>query len=213
MQLSTSFAVLLAGQVHPTPRLLQQIQGFRVVAADGGMAHAQTLGLQPERWIGDFDSSSVWLQQRYAHIPQDRYPTAKDHTDGQLAVEWALQQGARRLWLLGAMGLETDKTLQHLAMALQLSSLGTEVVLSSGQEYAYPLWPGQHSFALSPGDHLSIVGWSALEGLNLSGVRWPLQGAKVGLGSSLTLSNQALGDVQITLTQGYGVLVVQAATT
>ncbi|PZA08668.1 MULTISPECIES: thiamine diphosphokinase [unclassified Meiothermus] len=202
------FAILLSGPLVPTAQLKAQLAGARAIAADGGMAHAAPLGLEPELWVGDFDSSPPELLQRYAHVPRQVHPTAKDKTDGELALEAALALGARELWLVGALGGRTDQTLAHLTLALRLAEQGLRVRLSSGTEEAYPLLPGKLRLELAPGRRLSVVGLSDLEGLRLGGVRWPLAGARVELGSSLTLSNETLGPVGLELSKGYGVVFV-----
>lgn len=202
------FAILLSGPLVPTGRLRDQLAGTRAIAADGGMAHAGALGLAPELWVGDFDSSPPELLQRYAHVPRQVHPTAKDKTDGELALEAALARGARELWLVGALGGRTDQTLSHLTLALRLAEQGLPVRLSSGTEEAYPLLPGKLRLELAPGARLSVVGFSDLEGLSLQGVRWPLEGARMELGSSLTLSNEALGPVGLELSKGYGAIFV-----
>jgi thiamine pyrophosphokinase len=46
-----------------------------------------------------------------------------------------------------------------------------------------------------------------MEGLGLTGVKWPLENRDVPLGSTLTLSNEALGPVEITLSGGHGIAI------
>ena len=55
----SKFAILLGGDVTPTPRLTRQLEGARVISADGGMMHAEALNLVPELWVGDFDSTGT----------------------------------------------------------------------------------------------------------------------------------------------------------
>ena len=59
----TLFLILLGGELTVTERLMRQISGARVIAADSGMRHAAALGVNPELWIGDFDSSDAALQE------------------------------------------------------------------------------------------------------------------------------------------------------
>ena len=54
---------------------------------------------------------------------------------------------------------------------------------------------------------LSIIPFSDLEGLDLEGVKWPLVDRAVPLGSTLTLSNVALGRVSIRLRAGHGIAI------
>lgn len=202
------FTILLGGSVVPTRRLKAQVAGSRVIAADGGMVHAGPLGLQAELWVGDFDSASAELQQTYAHVPREEHPVGKDFTDGELAIQAALARGADRLFLVGAMGGQTDQTLAHLLLGIRLARQGIPTLLSSGLEEAHPLLPGTLQLDLPHGSRLSLLPLGGFVGLSLRGVRWPLEGAEVPLGSTRTLSNVALGPVEMVLEAGYGVVFV-----
>lgn len=202
------FTILLGGSVIPTRRLKAQVAGSRVIAADGGMVHAGPLELQAELWVGDFDSASAELQQTYAHVPREEHPVSKDFTDGELAIQAALARGADRLFLVGAMGGQTDQTLAHLLLGIRLARQGIPILLSSGLEEAHPLLPGTLQLDLPRGSKLSLLPLGGFVGLSLRGVRWPLEGAEVPLGSTRTLSNVALGPVEMVLEAGYGVVFV-----
>ncbi|RIH82900.1 Thiamine pyrophosphokinase [Meiothermus luteus] len=202
-----SFVVLLGGSLIPTSRLLAQVRGSRAIAADGGMAHAEALGLEPELWVGDFDSAGPDLQLAFAHVPREVHPTDKDLTDGELAVRAALARGADRLILVGALGGQTDQTLAHLLLGVRLLREGVPTLLSSGLEEAHPLVPGRFVLDLPPGSRLSLLPLGGFGGLSIRGVHWPLASAEVPLGSTRTLSNLATGAVEVELASGYGVLV------
>ena len=60
---------------------------------------------------------------------------------------------------------------------------------------------------LPPETRLSIIPFTELQGLDLSGVKWPLSKRDVPVGSTLTLSNVALGPVEISVTTGYGIAI------
>lgn len=208
------FAVLLGGPLVVTPRLRGQLEagtGCRVIAADGGMAHAEALGLPVELWVGDFDSSPPELLARYPAVPREAYPPEKDKTDGELAIAAARSRGAAEVLLLGALGGQSDHSLAHLTLALALSRQGLKVMLSSGLEEAHPLLPGPHRFDLPPSTPFSLVPLADLHGLDIQGARWELTQAAVPLGDSLTLSNHATSPhgLSIRLGQGYGVLIAR----
>jgi thiamine pyrophosphokinase len=198
------FVILLGGTLKPTARLRRQIAGARAIAADGGMRHAETLGLTVELWVGDFDSASDELLARHAHIDKERLSADKDKTDGELAVEAAIARGAREIVMVGGLGGQADHMLGHFALALRLARDGIANFLTSGDEEAHPLLPGETRFDLDSGTRLSLIALAPIRGLTLEGVRWPLKERAVPLGSTLTISNVAHGEVAIRLAEGYG---------
>jgi thiamine pyrophosphokinase len=202
------FAVLLGGDVTATDRLIQQIAGCRVIAADSGMGHAQALGVVPELWVGDFDSSSAGLEEQYASVPRQVFPPAKDATDGEIAVTEALRRGATSLVLVGGLGGQFDHMLAHGVMMLALAQRDLPVFTTSGHEEAYPLVRDLTLPDLAHGTRISVVGFTALKSLSISGVQWPLTSRDVPFGSSLTLSNVSIGDVHVTLAFGQALVMV-----
>lgn len=207
------FVILLGGDVSVTRRLRRQIAGARVIAADSGMVHAATLGLVPELWVGDFDSAGSELRVQYKSVPRQTFPSDKAATDGALAIAAAKALGATSFVLVGGLGGQADHLLGHVGQLLRLAMDGFPTLLSSGREEAQALLPGRASFDLPPAARFSIVPFSDLEGLDLSGVKWPLHQRDVRLGDTLTLSNVALGPVAVGLRAGYGVALATFAVT
>ncbi len=205
----TSFTLLLGGDLVRTPLLERQVAGTRVIAADAGIAHAATLDLTPELWVGDFDSVPPRLPPAPAAVPRKTFPAEKDQTDGELAINAALERGATALVLAGAFGgARADHAFLHLALALRLAEAGTEVVLTSGAQEGIPLLPGAaRAFDYADGTLFSILGFSDLSGLSVEGAKWPLAKVEVSFGSSLTLSNEVRGGLHITLGGGRAILV------
>jgi thiamine pyrophosphokinase len=207
----TKFAILMAGDLTVTRRLRRQIEGARIIAADSGIAHAAALAIEPEMWVGDFDSSGSELGLKYRHIARQRHPAGKDATDGELAVAEALKRGGRDFVLVGGLGGQADHMLGLFGLALGMARKGHRCMLSSGSEEAHPLIAGASEIVLPPSSRISIIPFADLTGLDLSGVRWPLVRRNVTLGSSLTLSNVALGKVSIALAGGYGMAIAYPA--
>lgn len=204
----TSFAILLGGDVTATERLKQQVKDARCVAADSGMAHADLLQLAPELWVGDFDSAGTELEAAFRHVPRVVHPADKNATDGELAVEEALKRGAKSLVLVGGFGGQFDHMIAHGTLMLALAEKGISVFTSSGHEEAHPLLGTLKVSGLAHGTRVSVIGLTALTGLSISGVRWPLREREVPFGSSLTMSNTAVGDVELTLRGGKALVLV-----
>lgn len=203
--------ILLGGNVVTTPRLRAQVAGARVIAADSGIRHAAELGLTPDLWVGDFDSASPELKARYAAVPRAVYPSAKDASDGDIAITEALRQGASSLILVGGFGGQFDHALSHVMQLRALVRHGAEVMISSGNEEAYLLHDELALTGLPPGARLSLVPLTDLKALSISNVRWPLSNRDVPLGATLTLSNETIGDPHMTLRSGEALVLAYPA--
>lgn len=203
----TRFAILLGGDLTVTPRLKAQIKGARVIAADSGMMHAAALRIIPELWVGDFDSAGSELTMQYRDVPRETFPAEKDATDGAIAVEEAMRRGATEILLLGGLGGQTDHTAGLLGQSIAIARRGVACLLTSGVEEAWPLIGGHMRVDLPPETRLSIIPFTDLQGLDLSGVKWPLSSRDVPVGSTLTLSNVAQGPVEMSLRAGHGIAI------
>jgi thiamine pyrophosphokinase len=207
---SAPFTILLGGNITVTDRLQKAVAGTRAIAADSGMRHAASLGLTPELWVGDFDSSDADLMSQWHNVPQQPFPAAKGVTDGEIAVSEALSRGASRLVLVGALaGERSDHALFHLLYAVSLAERGFDVVLTSGTEEAYPLLSGDLSVDLPAGSLFSIAGFTALEGLDIDNARYPLEDFALAFGSSRTISNVAEGALRLRLESGKAIVLAR----
>lgn len=204
----STFTILLGGELKRTPRLARQIAGSRVIAADAGIGHAATLELVPELWVGDFDSVPEGLPEAFQAVPRLAFPSEKDKTDGELAVDAAFERGATALVLAGAFGgPRADHAFLHMTLALRLAEAGVDVTLTSGSQEGVPLRPGRARFDYEDGTLFSILGFSDLSGLSLVGAKWPLDKVQVPFGSSLTISNEVRGGLEVTLDSGRAMLL------
>ncbi|MVN86576.1 thiamine diphosphokinase [Deinococcus sp. HMF7620] len=196
--------ILVGGRLIPTPLLGTLPRPDLVIAADGGARHAVLLGVTVDTWVGDFDSSGG------VHIsaPREVHPTAKNATDAELAVQAARSRGATELVILGAFGGRFDHALALALGAVRLTGEGLRVTLTSGDEWGWPLLPSSPlSLALPPGATLSVLALTELRALTLRGVRWPLTGADVPLGSGWTVSNE-VQEERVTAELGAGLALL-----
>jgi thiamine pyrophosphokinase len=202
------FVILLGGDLIRTPRVDRAVAGARVIAADGGMRHAKMLEVVPELWTGDFDSVPDGLEAQWPDVPREMFPSAKDKSDGELAVAAALARGATSLLFAGAFGgPRADHAFLHLALAMRLADEGVPTSLTDGAQEGWPLLEGEARFDYAPGTLFSVVGFSELKGLSVEGARWPLDKVIVPLGSSWTLSNEVADGLRISLEHGRAMLI------
>ena len=206
----TAFTILLGGNLAISDRLFEQTAGTRVIAADSGMRHAAALGVTPELWVGDFDSADEALLAQWSAVEKQPYPRAKAATDGEIALEAAMQRGATSLIFAGALGGErTDHAVMHLLQALSLAERGLKVLLTSGDEEGVALLAGEALVDLPKNALFSILPFSNLTGLTIENARYPLQEASIDNGSSRTISNVAEGPITIHLKSGRAILLAR----
>ncbi len=209
--------VLADGDVGSRPALDAAWPGWldptaRVVAADGGARHADALGLAIDRWVGDGDSlGEAGIEALAARgIAIERAPTDKDESDTELALRLALDLGASRITILGALGgPRLDHALANVALLTMPSLAGVEVALlavdvrlrllqslrAAGAADAHDA-EAPVGLALQglPGGLVSLlpVGDDVL-GVSTEGLAYPLVDEPLLLGRTRGLSNVLLG--------------------
>lgn len=206
----SSFTILLGGDFLPAPRTASQIAGSRVIAADAGIRHAVALDVRPELWVGDFDSVPDNLPPQLADTPRQKFPAAKNETDGELAVAEAVKRGATQLILIGAFGgPRADHAFLHLTLAMRLAEQGVSVLLTSGHQEGVPLLQGgkQAQFDYADETIFSVIAFDDLAGLTVTGAQWPLDAFNMPFGSSRTISNAVSGRLTISLQTGHAMLI------
>ena len=96
-----------------------------LIAADGGLAHVQALGLTPDIILGDFDS--------LGYVPEGAnvFPVRKDDTDTMLAIRRGLELGYHNFLIYGGLdGPRLDHTLANIQSLLFLNLRGCRCAAS-----------------------------------------------------------------------------------
>ena len=160
-----------------------------VIAADGGLCHTQTLGIQPDVILGDFDS--------LGYVPQDSkvFPVEKDDTDLMLAVRLGLERQCREFWLYGAMdGPRLDHTIANLQALSYLTEHNAWGYLIGRDYIATCLRNGKLWFPQTAQGILSVFCQGAdAAGVSLTGLKYPLDDAALTAHFPLGVSNHFIG--------------------
>jgi thiamine pyrophosphokinase len=208
-------AFIVASSPHSLPpaRLRPQA-GDLVLAADGGANLCLAWGWPVDAVVGDMDSVDAGVRQQLEAqgTPFVVSPVEKDETDLELALRLALDWGATELIIAGALGARIDHTLGNLAL-LALPSLADIPTCIADGDQTVRLARYQLIIAGQPGDTLSLLPFGGdTHGVSVAGVHWPLHGAHLPLGPSLSISNRMIADrAEISVQDGL-LLVVHIAT-
>lgn len=190
-------AILFAnGQAKPGFEV-SLLPGDFLVAVDGGLRHLQRLGLKPDLLIGDLDSvdASELAEIVEAGIEIHRFPPAKDQTDLELALEYALKIGYAQIVIAYPFGDRVDHTLGNLGLLAHPDLAGKTLSLDDGQVEARLLDQGA-SLPTQPGDLVSLIPWGEpVEGITTKGLEYPLNNETLAPWQTRGISNVALADL------------------
>lgn len=184
-----------------------------LVVADGGLNVAIALDLRPARVFGDFDSASpcdlAEAERRGWQLT--RVPRKKNETDTELAVGWALDQGATELVLAGVTGGRLDHTLANIMMLVGLARAGVPATIIDGRHEVRAVTGGELDLDGSPGVYLSLVPvTSEVTGVTIVGAKYGLRDATLQIGKTLAVSNEFVGKSVRVSTKTGALLVITA---
>jgi len=206
-------AVIFANGEFPDPQAHRGLlrPDDLLIAADGGAAHARAAGATPHVVVGDMDSLPPSLRDELA-AAGTRFvtrPAAKDETDLELALLYAVEQGAREILVLAALGGRLDQLVANLLLLAHPALTGATVRLVEGPQSAF-LIRDQARIEGQPGDTVSLIplGGDA-HGVTTAGLRWPLHDETLRFGPARGVSNVLLGrEARVTVREGVVVCVV-----
>jgi len=182
-----------------------------VIAADGGSQHALTLSITPHVVVGDLDSLEPPLRAKLAEAGTRfyPYPSEKDETDLELALLYAVEQGAEEILVLGALGKRIDQTLANLLLLAHPALAEVTVRIVAGHQEAF-LIHGEGLVEGLPGDTVSLIpiGGDA-HGVTAEGLKWPLAEETLRFGPARGVSNLLLGrKARVRVREGFLLCVV-----
>ena len=171
--------------------LASHAPGDLLIAADGGLKAAQAVGVTPDVVLGDFDS--------LGHVPEGdnvlRWPEMKDDTDMMLAIRLGLEKGYRTFYLYGGCGGRLDHTLANIQCLLYLKNHGAVGYLVDGTGMVLVLQNEAVHFRKELEGTMSLFALTKeAKGVNIRGMKYPLENAVITNDFPIGISNEFLGE-------------------
>lgn len=156
-----------------------------VIAADGGLRHAEQCGVRPTLILGDFDSLG------YTPDRAEVFPVEKDDTDSMLAVKLGLSKGYDRFLLYGGLdGVRLDHTVANYQALQYLADRDARGILIGRDFCATVIRNGALRFPGGKQGDISVfcMGPDA-QGVNIEGLYYSLKNGTLTCGFPLGVSN------------------------
>lgn len=186
--------IVSGGKVSPSFALdLYKKEEFhKVIAVDDGLAALDAIEVLPTDIIGDFDSVSPSLLEKYKNKKEiiiHTYPSKKDATDSQLALELAMLEKCDSIIILGATGTRLDHVLGAIYMLQIPLERGIDCcILDENNRITLINKPKIIKKKEIMGNYISLMPFTEkVDGITLKGFKYPLENYYMELGKSPTI--------------------------
>ncbi len=182
------------------------------IAADSGFDTAKRLGIFPHMIVGDFDSIDN-LPEKYTDEATGtvseiiRHPAKKNETDTMLAASYAVERGAKELYIIGGLGGRADHTMSNVFLLEKLYRDGISAILTDGENEMRVIGEGQN-VRLAHGEYkyFSTLALDTAE-ISVMGCAYPLYHSTLVRHDAYAVSNEPL-ECGATVTCHKGILLI-----
>ncbi len=159
------------------------------IAVDRGFENALKMGISTDLIVGDLDSISpqklAFAREQGIEIRE--FPSEKDESDLELAIEEALRLTPGKIIILGATGGRLDHTLFNILLLLKYDN--KNITIKSIREEIF-LADKKTDINAPQGTTVSLVPLTTeVKGITAEGFKYPLKDESLYMASSRGLSN------------------------
>ena len=182
-------------------------EGAYVICCDGAYAWAKDR-VRIDENLGDFDS----LNEVPTPAPRTKFPAEKNETDGELAVDRALELGATALAFYGGGGGREDHFLGNLHLLHKAKAAGAEeTVFKTNGATFFLCGAGGQCFPCKRGQTVSLLPFGGdAHIMKLEGLKYAAEDLRLCYGSTRGISNLTTndGDFSFRVNKGYVLVII-----
>jgi thiamine pyrophosphokinase len=202
---SSVFLILSGGKLYSDwlKQWLEENNAAYCIAADRGLETADSMGLDVDLILGDYDSVDKNVLDKYRKTAEVlTYPPEKDYTDTHLAVKKAVEKivseglkDSTSIYIAGATGTRLDHTLTNIFVLDEALRAGVSAFIIDRYNKIY-IKNSAFSIKKSEqfGNYVSFIPMSEKVTISLDGMKYPLSDFELTQGNSLCQSNEIIGD-------------------
>ena len=186
--------IVAAGEIHNYGSAISFLRkDDYFIFCDGGLSHAESLGIKPNLIVGDFDSCDSDVLSKYEEQCEIiKLPREKDDTDTLYAVKLAVERGYSDFLILGAMGGRFDHALGNISILLYLHELEKKAMLVD--DYSTMQIAGSKPLLIEDNcSYFSVLTVAGdVSGVTIKNAKYPLENASLSADFQLGISNEVL---------------------
>jgi thiamine pyrophosphokinase len=215
---SSVFLILSGGKLYSDwlKQWLEENNAAYCIAADRGLETADSMGLDVDLILGDYDSVDKNVLDKYRKTAEVlTYPPEKDYTDTHLAVKKAVEKivseglkDSTEIYIAGATGTRLDHTLTNIFVLDEALRAGVSAFIIDRYNKIY-IKNSAFSIKKSEqfGNYVSFIPMSEKVKISLDGMKYPLSDFELTQGNSICQSNEIVCD-EAKIDIEYGKVVV-----
>ncbi len=171
-----------------------------IVAVDKGLESLHQLKIIPNHIVGDFDSISPQILAFYkkqSQIVFHKYNAEKDNTDTDIALKLAIQLKSSKITMIGALGKRMDHAIAniHILKDALEAKIPCQMIDEYNRIYLIDTLTAIKKEE-TYGKYISLIPLtSVVEGITLTGFKYPLDDYSLSIGTSLGISNEIVDDI------------------
>ena len=178
---------------------MKNMYGQNIIVCDRGLEALYKLKIIPNHVVGDFDSVSPEILEFYKKQSQiifHTYHAEKDNTDTDIALKLAIRLKSSKITIMGALGKRIDHALAniHILKDALEANIPCQIIDEHNRIYLI-----NKEITLEKdkiyGKYVSLIPLtSEVEGITLTGFKYPLENYTLPIGTSLGISNEIIED-------------------
>ena len=189
------------------PTFTDTVKETDVIYADAGYKFSEKIGKKNVlAVVGDFDS--------LGKAPDGEkiigLNVEKNYTDGERAIRYAKELGAKEVTIYGAYGGKIEHVLGNIALLKIASDIGLKAKIKNGNT-ATELFNGKRAFSVKENSALSLIPYGGkCEFKSSSGLYYPLENLTLTLADTRGISNTTISnEVALEIISGEALIIYE----
>ncbi|WMJ21929.1 thiamine diphosphokinase [Paludicola sp. MB14-C6] len=197
----------IIGAGEPTIAPLKINKNDYMIAVDGGFSVLEQAGIEADIVVGDFDS--------YGKTPTHhlilKAPAEKDDTDMMMAIKHGLEKGYRVFHIFGGTGGRFDHSVANLQLLTYLARRNAQGFLYAQSNIITAITNTTMHFDSTYKGYISVLAAdSKVEGVTLTGLKYPLTNATITNEFPIGVSNEFLGvESSVCIANGSAFIIIE----